>query len=240
MGHYSKGSEKPPFKDDRLRLYSMRFCPYAQRPRLVLAAKGIDYECVNVNLKDKPDWFLDLNPGGTVPVIEQPDGAVIYESAICCDYLEEAFPDKPQLYPADNPVKKSKQKIIVETIGSAFNTAFYKTLRALGEEEPKEELKKQLSAFDNYLKQNDKHLGGDKPGMGDFLMWPWFERLLVMQPLIGLDLSQFPAVSAWCAAMNEVPAVKECSYPAELHMKFYEGYKNGDPESQLVGIDQKA
>lgn len=34
------------------------------------------------------------------------------------DYLEEAFPDKPQLYPADNPVKKFKQKIIVETIGS--------------------------------------------------------------------------------------------------------------------------
>ena len=35
------------------------------------------------------------------------------------DYLEEAFPDKPQLYPANNPVQKSKQKIIVETIGSA-------------------------------------------------------------------------------------------------------------------------
>ena len=25
-----KGSEKPPLKGDRLRLYSMRFCPFAQ------------------------------------------------------------------------------------------------------------------------------------------------------------------------------------------------------------------
>ena len=57
---------------------------YLQRARLVLAAKGINYECVNINLKDKPDWFFDLNPVGKVPVIEQPDGAVIYESPICC------------------------------------------------------------------------------------------------------------------------------------------------------------
>ena len=30
MTHYSKGSEKPPMKGDVLRLYSMRFCPFAQ------------------------------------------------------------------------------------------------------------------------------------------------------------------------------------------------------------------
>ena len=30
MTHYSKGSEKPPLKGDVLRLYSMRFCPFAQ------------------------------------------------------------------------------------------------------------------------------------------------------------------------------------------------------------------
>ena len=55
-----------------------------QRARLVLAAKGIEYERVNINLKDKPEWFLKLNPHGTVPVIEHPDGRVIHESAICC------------------------------------------------------------------------------------------------------------------------------------------------------------
>ena len=55
-----------------------------QRARLVLAAKGIEYECVNINLKDKPDWYLEMNPLGKVPTIEMPDGKVIYESAICC------------------------------------------------------------------------------------------------------------------------------------------------------------
>ena len=42
-----------------------------------------------------------------------------------------------------------------------FLTAFFKTLYGVGEEEPKEELKKRLSAFDNYFKQNDKYLGGE-------------------------------------------------------------------------------
>ena len=43
------------------------------------------------------------------------------------DYLEEAFPDKPQLYPSD-PVKKSKQKIIVETMGKAVVTLFFSAI----------------------------------------------------------------------------------------------------------------
>ena len=42
-----------------------------------------------------------------------------------------------------------------------FLTAFFKTLYAVGEEEPMEELKKRLSAFDTYFKQNDKYLGGE-------------------------------------------------------------------------------
>lgn len=57
---------------------------FTQRARLVLAAKGIEYECVNINLKDKPEWYLEMNPMGKVPTIEMPDGKVIYESAICC------------------------------------------------------------------------------------------------------------------------------------------------------------
>lgn len=42
----------------------MVFCPYAQRVRLVLSAKDIDHETVNINLKDKPEWLFELNPEG--------------------------------------------------------------------------------------------------------------------------------------------------------------------------------
>ena len=71
--------------------------------------------------------------------------------------------------------------------------------------------------------------------MADYLMWPWLERLYLLT-----DVSRLPVFSAWCAAMSDVPAVKECSYPVEWHKKFIEGYNVGKPESQLVGIEEKA
>lgn len=58
------GSEKPPKKEGVLRLYSMLYCPFAERARLVLKAKNLPHDIVNINLQSKPDWFLELNPAG--------------------------------------------------------------------------------------------------------------------------------------------------------------------------------
>lgn len=74
---------------------------------------------------------------------------------------------------------------------------------------------------------------GSSPSMADYLMWPWIERLYLITDL----LKGFPVLSAWCAAMSEVPAVKECTVPAEWHKKFYEGYKAKNPDAQLVGLE---
>ncbi|CAH3121477.1 unnamed protein product [Pocillopora meandrina] len=237
MTHFSKGSEKPVSKTDGLRLYSMRFCPYAQRTRLVLAAKGIEHECVNINLKDKPEWFFELNPVGKVPVIELPGGKVIYESAICCDFLEDMYPGKTNLFPKD-PFEKHKQRLLVEVLCNKLTSAFYKSIR--GGDDAKEELYKQLAALEKELKErNTKFIGGSSPSMADYLIWPWLERLYLLTDHFKTDLGKFPVLSAWCAAMSDVPAVKECSYPAEWHKKFLEGYSTGNAESQLYGIEEK-
>uniref|UniRef100_A0A671NSM2 Glutathione-dependent dehydroascorbate reductase n=1 Tax=Sinocyclocheilus anshuiensis TaxID=1608454 RepID=A0A671NSM2_9TELE len=63
-----------PVPNGLIRLYSMRFCPFAQRARLVLTAKGVKHEIININLKD--------------------NGQVIYESPITCEYLEERAQQK--------------------------------------------------------------------------------------------------------------------------------------------------
>ena len=44
-----------------------------------------------MNLKNKPDWLFERNPFGLVPILEH-KGNVIYESAVCNEFLEEAFP----------------------------------------------------------------------------------------------------------------------------------------------------
>lgn len=70
--------------------------------------------------------------------------------------------------------------------------------------------------------------------MGDYLVWPWFERLDAMQPQI---LSEFPLTQAWCKAMKELPAVKDCIHTSENHVKFWEKYRAGDADSQLIGVN---
>ena len=40
---------------------------------------------------NKPEWLFERNPSGTVPVIEY-QGHALYESAICNEFLEDAFP----------------------------------------------------------------------------------------------------------------------------------------------------
>lgn len=50
-------------------------------------------------------------------------------SVFLSDYLEELFPDKePKLYPKDDPFKKYKQRLLVETVGSAVSTKLQKVV----------------------------------------------------------------------------------------------------------------
>lgn len=50
------------------------------RARLALAFMGIEYEAIEVDLKNKPQSFLDISPKGTVPVLLFPDGSILDES----------------------------------------------------------------------------------------------------------------------------------------------------------------
>ena len=47
------------------------------------------------------DEYLAISPAGKIPAMTVEDGVALSESSVCCDYLEETYPDKP-LYPADN------------------------------------------------------------------------------------------------------------------------------------------
>lgn len=76
-------------------------------------------EIVNMNTKQKPDWFMAKNPNGTVPVLETSSGQVVYESPITCDFLEETYPEN-KLYPSD-PFEKAQQKMLLEEYSKVGN-----------------------------------------------------------------------------------------------------------------------
>jgi glutathione S-transferase len=82
----------------RLKLISHKLCPYVQRAVIALTEKDVAFERIDIDLANKPDWFLAVSPLGKTPVLQVGEAA-IFESAVILEYLEETEP-KP-LHPAD-------------------------------------------------------------------------------------------------------------------------------------------
>jgi len=80
------------------RLISHKLCPYVQRAVIALTEKGVPFERIDIDLANKPDWFLKISPLGKTPVLVVGDKA-IFESAVILEYLEETQPNA--LHPAD-------------------------------------------------------------------------------------------------------------------------------------------
>ena len=93
-----------------LKLISHKLCPYVQRAVIALSEKSVAFERVDIDLSNKPDWFLAISPLGKTPVLlvgEVP----IFESAVILEYLEETQP-KP-LHPAD-PLRRADHRAWIE------------------------------------------------------------------------------------------------------------------------------
>jgi len=232
--HLSTGSTCPPAKPGVLRCYSMRFCPYAQRTRLVLVAKNVKHDIVNVHLKQKPEWLFEKNPLGKVPALEQ-DGKMLYESLVTCDYLDETYPDPP-LYPAD-PWKKAHDRVYME-LWTKITGPMYKVYFAKGDEQVLQkavgDIKAGLTIFELELnRRGTKFFGGDKPGMLDYMIWPWAERLPMIHLMAGCDdfilPETSPKMSSWMEAMKEDAAVKSTYITPEIHLRFLTSHVSGNP-----------
>src|SRR3954468_10360647 len=99
----------------RLRLISHKLCPYVQRAVIALTEQGVAFERIDIDLANKPNWFLAISPLRKTPVLQAGDTA-IFESAVILEYLEETQP-KP-LHPAD-PLRRAEHRAWIE-FGSAM------------------------------------------------------------------------------------------------------------------------
>ena len=78
-----------------LTLYNAGHSTCSQKVRICLAEKGLPFEDIKLDLgrgKDhlKPD-YLKINPNGVVPTLVD-DGAIIIDSSVICEYLDEKYP----------------------------------------------------------------------------------------------------------------------------------------------------
>ncbi|MBV9461163.1 MAG: glutathione S-transferase family protein [Bradyrhizobium sp.] len=97
-----------------LKLVSHKLCPYVQRAVIALAEKDLRFERIDIDLANKPDWFLKISPLGKTPVLLVGDHA-IFESGVILEYLEET--EARPLHPSD-PLRRAEHRAFIE-FGSA-------------------------------------------------------------------------------------------------------------------------
>jgi maleylpyruvate isomerase len=97
-----------------MRLYDYWRSSAAYRVRIALNFKGLTYEQVAVDLRagaQRTPAFLELNPQGLVPVLED-DGVRLTQSLPILNYLEERYPE-PALLPKDAAGRATSRAIAV-------------------------------------------------------------------------------------------------------------------------------
>jgi glutathione S-transferase len=206
------------------KLISNTLCPYTQRAAILLAEKGVAFERCYIDLANKPDWFVRLSPLGKVPLL-QVDDSVIFETAVICEYIEDATPAVP-LFPAE-PLARAQQRGWAEFASAIIADiyAFY-----MAPDQPAFAAKcADLAARFRWLEQ---HLGqgpyfaGEDFGLVDAAFAPIFRLFDVFDEVVDHQLFQgLQRVAAYRAALSRRASVQQvvvADYP-EVFSHYLQG-----------------
>ncbi|CEL94417.1 unnamed protein product [Vitrella brassicaformis CCMP3155] len=203
---------------DRVTLYrdSAAWCPYCEKVWLQLEEKQIPYRVEKVPLRcygAKPRWFLDICPGGMLPVCKI-DGQVITESNDIMQAIEERFPDHKPLLPKPGTEKSSAVGPLLRLERQLFS-AWLGWLTSSG---PSDRMKAQfvqtMDSVDKALDQFDDgpYFLGDDISLVDLMYTSFLERMAASLPyfkgLVVRGEGRWPNVERWFDAMESRPTFK--------------------------------
>jgi len=106
-----------------LALYHNDMSSCAQKVRLMLHEKGLEWESRHLDLRageHQKDWYIKLNPRAVVPTLIDGD-IVVPESNVINEYLDERFPDQPRR-PA-NPFGRAKMRLWTKQLDEGVHDA---------------------------------------------------------------------------------------------------------------------
>ncbi|CAH0584376.1 unnamed protein product [Chrysodeixis includens] len=85
---------------------------------------------------------------------------------------------------------------------------------------------KALDFIQNELKERgSKFLDGDQPGYADYMIWPWFERLITLDDeRIKMDEPKYGLMLAYIKNMLQDPVVNEYLLPKEIFKEFHSAF----------------
>lgn len=183
-------------------LISFNMCPFVQRAAIALQEQGREYEIQYIDLRNKPDWFLELSPLGKVPLLKVGD-SVLFESSVILNYLDETTSGE-RLLPED-PIERATQRMWMEFISGIMSTGWQ--LQAAKSEEKARELtadvRGRLERLVGVMSEEGPYWAGEKLTMVDVAIAPILQRFTwadTLEPSLGI-LEGLPRIQAWRDAL---------------------------------------
>eukprot|EP00591_Stephanopyxis_turris_P001505 CAMPEP_0195511962 /NCGR_PEP_ID=MMETSP0794_2-20130614/4102_1 /TAXON_ID=515487 /ORGANISM="Stephanopyxis turris, Strain CCMP 815" /LENGTH=281 /DNA_ID=CAMNT_0040639663 /DNA_START=55 /DNA_END=900 /DNA_ORIENTATION=+ len=210
-------------------------CPYAQRTHIALGELGLPFDITEVSGMPKPDWYLKINPRGKVPALRIPtaDNAVIYESAICNEFLCD-HATAQSLMPAD-PFIRAKIRLLNDHCDNVFAKTQFTYLMNKDDAKDVElckEMENALVAYEDALKESKgPYLLGEDFTLADVHAFPFLQRLVITLKHwkdYELPNDKFPNILTWIDSCAGRESVKESSMSQEKTIELYERFVGAD------------
>ncbi|MDR3351616.1 MAG: glutathione S-transferase N-terminal domain-containing protein [Zoogloeaceae bacterium] len=157
-----------------MNLYSGTTDPFSHRCRIVLYEKGLDFQVIDVDMFNKPEDLLAVNPHSRVPVLVERE-LVLYEPNIINEYVDERFPH-PQLMPPDPIMRARARQLLSGMEREIFSHIEQIEKAAKGAEKAKKEIGTRLIELTPIFTKQ-KFMLGDDFSMLDVAIAPLLWRL---------------------------------------------------------------
>jgi len=199
-------------QQNQLTLISHTLCPFVQRAVIALEEQGFSYQCINIDLNNKPDWFNKLSPLGKVPVLVINDEVVLFESAVIAEYVNDSGNGKllPKL-----AIDKAKARSWIE-----FASAMLSNIGQLYCATDKALFMAAQTQFNAKLSHLEKNLpeagyfNGEKFSLVDAAFAPIFRYLELFEILVDLSgLDRYKKVKHWRKLLQQRNSVTEAVSP---------------------------
>ncbi len=193
-------------------LYRAIACPYSHRVELVLGAKGLSADKREIDLLQRPGWFMAMASSGRIPLLEV-DGFVVPFGDRVNEFLDERFPSAVPMLGSTAEARAEARTMIdwcTGTLGPTYEPALMNVDPVAS-----------AALFDRLgpvLAELEARLGvhppapywhGEQPGIVDFTYASILLRFVGLERFHKWSMPDgCPLVAAWRATLVDDPIVQ--------------------------------
>ncbi len=198
-------------------LYHFWLSPFSRAIRMILVEKGLPFDLELEKFWDRRAEFLAMNPACEVPVLIELDGAVIVDSHVISEYLDEAYPERSLI--GGDSVSRAEARRLTQWFDVKFNAEVTQNLvgeklmkRLSGQGYPQAtairtgltEIHNHL-AYISFLAERRRWLAGDHLSAADLVA---AAHLSVVDYIGDVPWEEHPGAKDWFARIKSRPSFR--------------------------------